>query len=56
MGFTLWMSLIEDCLMVGNKKKVKDAKQKMINIFDCDVIGNMEEYIRWKLEQNWKET
>jgi hypothetical protein len=53
-GLTLWMSWIDDCLVVGSVENVKDAKQKMINRFDCDVIGNMDEYVGCKLERNWK--
>jgi hypothetical protein len=49
-GLILWMSWIDGCFVVGSKKNVKNTKQKMINRFDCDVIGNMDEYIGCKLE------
>jgi hypothetical protein len=55
-GLTLWMLWIDDCLVVvGSKTNVKDAKQKMIDRFDCDVIGNIDKYVGCKLERNWKE-
>jgi hypothetical protein len=40
---------------VGNKKCVKIAKQQLIDRFDCDVIGNMDEYVGCKLERNHEE-
>jgi hypothetical protein len=46
---------MDDCLVVGSKKNIKNAKQKIINCFDYDIIGNMDEYVRCKLERNWKE-
>jgi hypothetical protein len=58
MGLTLWILWIDDCLLlVGSRKNIKNAKQKMINWFDCDVIGNMNKYVCYKLELkvNWKE-
>jgi hypothetical protein len=47
---------INDCLLVvGSKKGVKKAKQKLIDIFDCGVIRNMDEYVGCKLEHNYEE-
>jgi hypothetical protein len=54
-GLTLWVSWIDDCLVVGSKKGVKKAKKKLIDRFDCDVIGNMDEYVGCKLERNHEE-
>jgi hypothetical protein len=54
-GLTLWISWIDDCLVVGNKGNVKKAKKKMTDRFDCDIIGNMDEYVGCKLERNWAE-
>jgi hypothetical protein len=54
-GLTLWISWIDDCLVVGSKRNVKKAKQKMIDRFDCDVIGNMHEYVGCKLTRDYEE-
>jgi histone deacetylase 1/2 len=54
-GLTLWISWIDDCLVVGSKGNVKRAKKKMIDRFDCDIIGNMDEYVGCKLERNYEE-
>ena len=54
-GLTLWVSWIDDCLVVGTKKSVKKAKAKLIARFDCDVVGNMDEYVGCKLERNHEE-
>ena len=49
-GLSVWISWIDDCLTVG--KNMKTAKQKMIDRFDCDAIGNMDEYVGCKVERN----
>ena len=54
-GLTLWVSWIDDCLVVGTKKSVKKAKKKLVDRFDCDVVGNMDEYVGCKLERNHEE-
>jgi hypothetical protein len=54
-GLTLWISWIDDCLVVGSKGNVKRAKKKMVDRFDCDIIGNMNEYVGCKLERNYEE-
>jgi hypothetical protein len=52
---TLWLTWIDDCLVVGNKKCIKKAKQQLIDRFDCDVIGSMDKYVGCKLERNHDE-
>jgi hypothetical protein len=54
-GLVLWLSWIDDCLVVGNKEGVKIGKQQMIDRFDCDIIGNMDEYVGCKLDRNFEE-
>jgi hypothetical protein len=34
---------------------VRKAKKKMTDRFDCDIIGNMNEYVGCKIERDWKE-
>jgi hypothetical protein len=55
LGLVLWLSWIDDCLVVGQKEAVKKAKKKMTDRFDCDIIGNMNEYVGCKLDRNIEE-
>ena len=52
-GLIVWISWIDDCFVVGPVNSVKQARIEMIKRFDCDVIGNMNEYVGCKLERNW---
>jgi hypothetical protein len=50
-GLILWVSWIDDCLVMGgHPKAVKGARKKMADRFDCDVLGNMNEYVGCRLE------
>jgi hypothetical protein len=50
LGLVLWISWVDDCLAVGNKEAVKQAKQQMMNHFDCDEIGELKEYVVCKVD------
>jgi uroporphyrinogen-III decarboxylase len=50
---TLWVSWINDCIVIGEKKGIKKAKEAIIDRFDCYIIGNMDEYVGYKLKQNF---
>ena len=52
-GLVLWVSWIDDCLVVGSKKGVEIAKKQMLDRFDCDDVGNMDEYVGCKIDRNW---
>jgi hypothetical protein len=58
LGLILWLSWIDNCLVVGQADGVKKAKKMMTDRFDCDIIGNMDEYVGCKIERNtiqgWK--
>jgi hypothetical protein len=54
-GLVLWVSWIDDCLVLGNKAGMQTAKEQMMMRFDCDEVGNMDEYVGCKLERNWDE-
>jgi hypothetical protein len=54
-GLVLWVSWIYDCLVMGHQKAVKGTRKKMMDRFDCDVLGNMNEYVGCRLERNVKE-
>jgi hypothetical protein len=53
-GLVVWLSWIDDCLCIGNKDGVKKAKQQMVDRFDCDIIGNMDEYVGCKLVRDYE--
>jgi hypothetical protein len=40
-GLIIWLSWIDDCLVVGNEEGVLAAKEKMKARFDCDDIGEL---------------
>jgi hypothetical protein len=50
LGLVLWLSWIDDCLVVRQQEAVRKAKQKMTDQFDCGIIGNMDKYVRCQLE------
>ena len=49
-GLVIWLSWIDDCLCVGSKQGVMKAKQQMKDQFDCDDVGDLNEYIGCKVE------
>jgi hypothetical protein len=55
LGLVLWRLWVNDCLTVGNKEAVKQAKQQMMNHFDCDEIGELKEYVGHKVDINKEE-
>ena len=54
-GPVLWISWIDDCFVIGPKEQIKKAKDEMMKRFDCDEIGNMNEYVGCKLTRNQPE-
>ena len=38
-GLIMWLSLVDDCVVVGMKEEVLKAKKQMIRRFDCDEAG-----------------
>jgi hypothetical protein len=54
-GLIVWISWVDDCLVCGKTEGVKIAKKQMMDRFDCDEIGNMDEYVGCKLERNYED-
>jgi hypothetical protein len=54
-GLVLWVSWIDDCLVMGHRTAVKGARKQMTDRFDCDALGNMDEYVGCRLERNVEE-
>jgi hypothetical protein len=53
-GLILWISWVDDCLVVGKKGGVLKAKEEMMSRFDCDEVGEMKEYVGCKVERDWE--
>ena len=50
MGLIMWISFIDNMLVVCNKKYMADVKQKFTSTMDCDDMGAMVEYIGTKID------
>ena len=50
MGLIMWISFIDNMLVVCNEKYMADVKQKFTNTMDCDDMGAMVEYIGTKID------
>ena len=48
-GLILWVSWVDDCLVAGNDKGVQNAKRQLMERFNCDETGTLEEYVSCKL-------
>jgi hypothetical protein len=51
-GLILWVSWIDDCLVLGPKSEVDVARKQLTDRFHCDVTGNMDKYVGCKLERD----
>ena len=54
-GLILWVTWVNDCLVVGNPEGVKVTKERLMARFDCDEVGSMDEYVGCKLERNFED-
>ena len=52
-GLVTWISWVDDCLVCGSKEGVKIAKAQLMEQFDCDEVGNMDEYVGCKIDRDW---
>jgi hypothetical protein len=48
-GLVVWLSWIDDCLVAGDKREVEAAKEKMKSQFECDDLGELNEYVGCKI-------
>jgi hypothetical protein len=51
----VWITWVDDCLILGQRQWVLVSKEQMKKLFDCDDIGEMQEYVGCKVERNWQE-
>ena len=49
-GLVIWVSWIDDCLVVGSRKAVEIAKKEMMERFECDDVGDIVEYVGCKID------
>jgi Reverse transcriptase (RNA-dependent DNA polymerase) len=54
-GLVLWISWVDNCLLVGHPIQVREYKQKMNKYFDCNNVGELRDYVICKVERNEKE-
>ena len=47
--FLIWLAWIYNFLCVGNPDAVDKSRDKMKRLFDCDGVGDMEEYVGCKI-------
>jgi hypothetical protein len=50
LGLILWLSWVVDCLVGGKDEGVKKAKAHMMELFDCDDVGELKEYVGCKVD------
>jgi hypothetical protein len=50
-GLVVWVSWIDDCLVIGNDEGVTHTKNQLMNRFDCDEVGHMDEYVGCKIDR-----
>jgi hypothetical protein len=48
----LWMIWVDDCFIAGDKARVLQEKERMKQLFDCEDIGEMTEFVGCKVEYN----
>ena len=54
-GLIIWISWIDDLLIVGNKQGVLKYKEEMMTKFECDEVGELQKYVGCKVEWNKNE-
>jgi hypothetical protein len=50
-GLVIWISWVEDCLIMGHKSEVSKYHAVMSSYFDRDNIGNLKEYVGCKIDK-----
>jgi hypothetical protein len=50
-GLVIWISWVDDCLIMGHKSEVSKYHAVMNSYFDCDNIGDLKEYVGCKIDK-----
>lgn len=48
----VWLTWVDDCMITGPKEQVLEAKQQMMDIFECEDIGKLKKYASCKVEHD----
>jgi hypothetical protein len=48
----LWVSWVDDCLFICPPRMRDEIRSEMTTRFDCDVVGNMDEYVGCMMKRN----
>jgi hypothetical protein len=51
----LWLIWVDICFIAGERLRVHTEKERMKQLFECDDIGEMTEYVGCKVEYNKEE-
>jgi hypothetical protein len=51
-GLVVWLSWIDDFLVAGDKTAVEAAKEQIKSLFECDDLGELNEYAGWKIDRD----
>jgi len=44
-GLVIWISWVDDCLLVGHQDKLSKYHALMNSYFECNNIGELQEYV-----------
>jgi hypothetical protein len=51
-GLVVWISWIDDCLVAGDKMAVEATNEQMKSRFECDDLGELNEYVGCKINRD----
>jgi hypothetical protein len=51
-GLMVWLSWIDYFLVAGDKRTVEAAKEQMRSRFECDDLGELNEYVGCKIARD----
>jgi hypothetical protein len=49
----VWITWVDDCLILGQRDRVMLAKEQMKTLFDCEDIGEI--FVGCKVDRDWQE-